>query len=231
MLLLSRNRHRRDRALSDILLPLWDDPDRQLAKMAIEQTPPFDPETGERLHALLDDPERVIWSTAASVLARRKDARIVPRLRDWFREGDADHRNVAYSCLCFHQLLGPDECRALLRKEWDAGGRDDDDRTMLAIGLLGVGDRIGWAFLETHARRADRYSANWAAETLMEHDPVSGLDLMLHILNYGKTFQVRWGMVERIAKSAGLPHLWTADGLTEARHWVEQRRQGLRPFH
>jgi hypothetical protein len=35
---------------------------------------------------------------------------------------------------------------------------------------------------------------------------------MLHILDYGKTFQVRWGMVEPIAKSAGLPHLWTADG-------------------
>ena len=35
MLLLSRNRHRRDRTLSDILLPLWDDPDRQLDRKSV----------------------------------------------------------------------------------------------------------------------------------------------------------------------------------------------------
>jgi hypothetical protein len=50
---------------------------------------------------------------------------------------------------------------------------------------------------------------------------------MLHILDYGATFQVRWGLVERIAKSAGLPHVWTGDGLAEARHWVEQQREQL----
>jgi hypothetical protein len=228
MVLLARNRLRRDRTLSDILLPLWDDPDKHLARMAIEQTPPLDPEMAGRLHALLDNSERLIWSTSASVLARRKDTTIIPRLLEWFREGDQDYRNVAWSCLCFNQLLEPDECRTLLREAWDAGGRDDDDRAMLAIGLLGLGDRVGWAFLGSHARRADCYSATWAAETIMEHDPALGLDLLLHILDHGKTFQVRWGMVERIAKSAGLPHLWTADGLVEARLWVEQRSQDFR---
>jgi hypothetical protein len=180
-----------------------------------------------RLHALLDDPERLIWSTAASVLARRKDTTIITRLLDWFREGDQDHRNVAWSCLCFYQLLEPDECRTQLREAWDAGGRDDADRAMLAIGLLGLGDRRGWPFLVRLSRTADHDSACWAAETIMEHDPALGLDLMLHILDHGATFRVRWGMVERIATSAGLPHLWTADGLAEARHWVEQRRQIL----
>jgi hypothetical protein len=227
LLLLARNRHRRDRTLSDILLPLWDDPDKHLARMAIEQTPPFDLEMAGRLHALLDDPERHIWSTAASVLARRKDTTIIPRLLGWFRQGDQDHRNVAWSCLCFYQLLEPDERRTLLREAWDAGGRDDADRAMLAVGLLGLGDRLGWSFLVELSRKADHYSACWAAETIMEHDSALGLDLMLHILDHGATFQVRWGMVERIAKSAGLPHLWTADGLAEARHWVEQRRQDL----
>jgi hypothetical protein len=38
---------------------------------------------------------------------------------------------------------------------------------------------------------------------------------------------VRWGMVARIATAAGLPHVWTADGLAEARYWVEQQRQKL----
>jgi hypothetical protein len=98
---------------------------------------------------------------------------------------------------------------------------------MLAVGLLGLGDRLGWSFLVELARKADHYSACWAAETIMEHDPALGLDLMLHILDHGGNFQVRWGMVKRIAKSAELPHVWTADGLAEARHWVEQRRQDL----
>jgi hypothetical protein len=227
MLLLTRNRHRRDSTLSDILLPLWDDPDKQFARMAIEQTPPFDPELAERLHVLLDNPERLIRFTAASVLARRKDTTIVPRLRRWFCEGDQDHRNVAWSCLCFYQLLGPDECRALLREAWDAGGRDDDDRAMLAVGLLGLGDRVGWTFLVELARRADQHSACWVAETILEHDPTLGLDLILHILDHGTTFQVRWGMVERIAGAAGLPHVWTADGLAEARYWIEQQRQRM----
>ena len=115
----------------------------------------------------------------------------------WFREGDEAHRNVAWSCLCFDRLLGPDECRALLREAWDDGGRDDDDRTMLAVGLLGLGDRVGWAFLVEFARRADRYSACWAAETILEHDPALGLDLMIHILDHGTMFRVRWGWPRR----------------------------------
>ena len=101
---------------------------------------------------------------------------------------------------------------------------DDEDRVMLAVGLLGLGDRLGWAFLVDFARRADHYSACWAAETILEHDPALGLDLMLHILDHGTTFRVRWGMVEKIAAAAGLPHVWTVDGLAEARLWVEQQR-------
>ncbi len=228
MALMGRDHLRRFGTLSGIMLPLWDDPDEELARMAIEYAPPNDPEVTARLHSLLDDPRSNRWSTAASVLAgRRRDTAIIPRLIGWFREGDEAHRNVAYSCLCFYRLLGPDECRTLLREAWYAGGRDDD-RAMLAVGLLGLGDRVGWTFLVEFAREADHYSACWAAETILEHDPALGLDLMLHILDHGTTFQVRWGMVEKIAKAAGLPHLWTADGLAEARFWVEQQRQNLK---
>jgi hypothetical protein len=204
MALMGRDHLRRDGTLSGIMLPLWDDPDEQLARMAIEYAPPNDPEVTARLHALLDDPRSNRWSTAASVLAgRRRDTTIIPRLIGWFREGDEAHRNVAYSCLCFYRLLGSDECLALLREAWDAGGRDDDDRAMLAVGLLGLGDRVGWTFLVEFACEADHYSACWAAETIQEHDPALGLDLMLHILDHGTTFQVRWGMVEKIANAAG----------------------------
>jgi hypothetical protein len=209
------------------VLPLWDDPDEQVARMAIEHAPANDPEVTSRLHALLDDLRSTQWSTAATALTRRKDTTIIPRLLGWFREGDEGHRNVAWCCLYSYGLLERDQCRALLREAWDAGGRDDDDRVMLAIGLLGLGDRVGWGFLGDLARRADLYAAVSAAETVMEHDPALGLDLMLHILDHGTTFEVRWGMVERIASAAGLPHVWTADGLAEARCWVEQQRQKL----
>ncbi len=226
MALMGTDHLRRDGTLSGIILPLWDDPEEELARMAIEYAPPNDPEVTARLHALLDDPRSGRWSTSASVLAaRRRDTTIITRLIGWFREGDEAHRNVAWSCLCFYRLLAPDECRALLREAWDAGGRDDDDRAMLAVGLLGLGDRVGWTFLVEFARKADHDSACWAAETIMENDPALGLDLMLHILDHGTSFWVRWGMVERIAKAAGLPHVWTADGLAEAHCWVEQQRQ------
>ena len=129
--------------------------------------------------------------------------------------------------MCFYRLLKPDAARALLREAWDAGGRDDADRAMLAVGLLGLGDRVGWNFLVDLARRADDYAAVWAAETVMEHDSALGLDLMLDVLDHAKTLEVRWGMVERIAKAVGLPHVWTVDGLAEARYWIEEQRQKI----
>jgi hypothetical protein len=229
MTLLERSRHRGDGGLLEVFVALWDDTDETVARLAIQYAPPGHPEVTAKLHALMDDQRPNRWSTAATVLARRQDTAVIPRLLAWFHDGDREHRNTAWSCLCFYHLLEPDTCRALLREAWDVGRRDDADRAMLAVGLLGLGDRVGWDFLVDLARRADDYAAVWAAETIMEHDPALGLDLMLHILDHGTTFLVRWGMVERIAKSAGLPHLWTADGLAEARQWIEQRRQNLRP--
>src|SRR5262245_55107689 len=68
MFLLSR--YRRELALTEILLPLWDDPDEEIARQAIEYVPPFDPRVTERLRALLDDPKTHRWIAAASTLAR-----------------------------------------------------------------------------------------------------------------------------------------------------------------
>jgi hypothetical protein len=134
---------------------------------------------------------------------------------------------VAYACLCQYGLLGPGDRLALLREAWDAGGRDDDDRMMLAAGLLENGDKVGWDYLIDRARKADHYSASWAAETINNHDPALGLELMRHILDHGTSFPVRWSMAAKIAEAAGLHHLWTADGLAEARFWVEQQMANL----
>src|SRR5262249_21131754 len=124
-ILVERHRSRRDGVLSGIILPLWADPDDELARFAIRCAPPDDLEVTARLQALLDDPRSLRWSTAASVLAQQGDRTILTRLLGWFREGDQEHRNVAWSCLCSYRLLEPDACRALLREAWDAGGRDD----------------------------------------------------------------------------------------------------------
>src|SRR4051812_28087955 len=54
-LLMSEDNLRHDGTLSSIMLPLLDDPDEELARSAIRQSPPNDPEVTTRLHALLDD--------------------------------------------------------------------------------------------------------------------------------------------------------------------------------
>jgi hypothetical protein len=146
------SRLRRDLALSDLLLPLFEDPDDELVRRAISCAPPFDPRMVERLHVLLDDPREGRWSTAAATLARRNDRAILPRLLAWFRDGDRAHRNVAFACLPW--LLGPDDRLALLQAAWDQGGRDDDDRAMLAGGLLDLDDPRGVPFLESLGRGA-----------------------------------------------------------------------------
>lgn len=215
---------RRNPALATILPALWDDPDDRIAEAAVRHAPD-DPGTTERLRGLLDDPR--LWAAAAVALAQRKDAAIVPRLVAWFRDGDQDRRNAAFSCLGSYGLLAGDAALALLREAWDIGGRDDADRAMLAVGLLSRGDRAGRDFLVDLARRADDDAACWAAETIFAHDRPLGLDLMLHVLDRGASFRVRWGMVEKVARLGDLPHLWTADGLAEARHWVEQQRLAL----
>ena len=87
---------RRDAGSPDLLLDLIDDPEEDIAGQALMYCDPSKhPEVTERLHALLDDPRAWAWSGAACTLARRRPDGLLPRLRDWFGEGDEPHRNVA----------------------------------------------------------------------------------------------------------------------------------------
>jgi hypothetical protein len=208
-----------------LFLRLMDDPDDEVAEMAIRYAPADDPTVAVRLRALLDDPRANRWSLAASSLSRMKDPTIASRLTEWFRNGDESHRNVAWTCLV-GGLLAPEKALGLLREAWLAP-HSDDDRVMIAIGLLEYDDRIGWSFLVDHARKAESYSACWAAHVIEGQDRRLGLELAKHILDHGATFEVRWGMVEKIAKSAGLGHTWTVDGLAEARFWIEHQLSQL----
>ena len=218
------SRLRRDRTLTDVVLPLFHDPDVDLVRDAIRCAPPFDPRAMDALRALLDASSPAVWSEAAMALSRRKDPKILPRLLDWFRDGDTDHRNAALGCFAY--LLGPDDRLDLLETAWDEGGRDEEDRAILACELLSLGDDQGVPFLADLARRAEGHTAIHAADTLYDHDPTLGLELMQGILDRASS-ELRLGMAERIAKRAEHPHLWTADALSEARSWVERMRRQL----
>jgi hypothetical protein len=218
-------RLRREPTLTDLLLPLFDDPDVELARAAIQQAPPFDPRMTERLRALLDDPRPSHWSAAATALARRKDPAVVSRLMAWFRRGDQAHRNVAFSNLSW--VLDPEDHLALLLRAWEVGGHDDDDRAMLAAGLLSLGEALGFPFLEGLALRAEGHLATHAAAAIYDHNHARGLELMLHVLDHAATDETQWSMVMRIATRARRPFALTAAGLVEARDWIEQQRRAL----
>ncbi len=212
---------RRDPAMPDVLLGLFDDPDQDLWLAAIRSYCPPDPRIRERLRGVLDEPGGRAWSEAACALARLDDETILPRVLDWFRQGDEPHRNVAIECLL---TLKDPEARRHLVEAYERGGRDEEDRAVLAVALLRSGDGRGVPFLESVARRADGAWSVMAATWLRGHDPALALGLMRAILDKG-TLEARQAMVSQIGNLApdGLPHAFTADGIHEARCWVEQQ--------
>ncbi len=213
---------RREPTLADLLMPLFDDPDDALAEAAIGAAPAFDKRVGPRLVVMLDDPRPGRWSAAAVALARRKDQAVVPRLAAWWLGVDQGRRHVAFAALPF--LLAPDAWGDWLESAWDRDDRTEADRLGLAAALLARGDERGVPVLVDLAWRADGLASVAAAEAIEADDPAAGLELFDRILTAGEPIEVRWALVEHLARRAGLPHVWTADGLAEARSWVAARR-------
>ena len=120
--------------------------------------------------------------------------------------------------------MDPDEHRDLLERAWERDDRRGEDRVVLAASLLGLGNERGLTFLEAVARHAEGLEAITAASTIYDHDRVRGLELMAWVLDHAQ-LETSWGLVERISRLANLPHVWTVDGLSEARNWVAQRRE------
>jgi hypothetical protein len=119
--------------LSVILHALLGDPDELVVREAIRSSAPFDGSLRPKLIALLDDPREVVWSEAASVLARRMDPAVAPRLLAWFRGDDAARRRAAAAGLAC--VLKPESTIELFQPELDRGGRDPEDREALAAAL------------------------------------------------------------------------------------------------
>jgi hypothetical protein len=221
MLLLQR----RDAGIADDLLRLFDEPDPRLWLMAIRSFCPDDPRVLDRLRLLLDDPRDEVWSEAACALARRQDEETLTRIVSWSHGGDVPRTNVATECLVRYE--NPEALRVLV-EAWDrAGSLDAEARAVLAVALLRKGDTRGLDFLQDAARRADGATSVMASTWILQHDERLGLELMASILEHG-TLAARRAMVQQIWNFARSPHAFTADGLEEARVWVQQRLQAQR---
>jgi hypothetical protein len=127
------SRLRAEAALSAILRGVLNDADELLVCDAIRASAPFDAGLRQRIAALLDDPRPAVWSEAASVLARRMDPAVAPRLLVWFQSDDREKRRVGVAGLAC--VLKPEAAIDLFQPELDRGGRDADDRENLTAAL------------------------------------------------------------------------------------------------
>ena len=205
--------------LATLLEPLIDDPDVEIAKTAVGQLPLTNERAVERIRRILDSPSAVLRAEAAASLARAGDPSLFERLLTWFHgEFEAD-RNAAVECLV---TLKTDDARQKLADAWEQGGRGRGDRVTLSTALLRLGDLRGIPFLEQVAQQTQGAWSVTAATWIYYHQRARGLRLMSDILERGD-LEARQSMVMQIASLTTLPHVFTAEGLDEARSWV--RRQ------
>jgi hypothetical protein len=209
---------RKDTGVAEILPALFEDP--KLGEMAIKYCPLTDPKVVARLHDLLDHPKARIWSAAAMALACAKDQPLRQLLYDWFHGDDTERRSVAIQAWI---EFDPVYAHRLFLEDWEKGGRDEDDRLVLANALLRLGNTQVVGFLEAAARRAEGSRSVFAAWSVAQQSTVQGFRLMQWILDHGDSKALgalvmqAWNL-----EPSKLPHAFTADGLNEARLWVKQ---------
>jgi hypothetical protein len=219
-----------DQEAPDVLLGLLAEPDPALRRGAVQCSRYLwsDSRIAEGVRRLLDDSDRNVQAAAAAALAEGRDGTIVPHLLAWFHGEEQPLRNLATECL---RRVNSPETRHVLREAWEQGGRGDEDRVGLAMALLRVGDPCGVPFLEQVSRWAAGAWSGVAATALFiaPTHQAQGLRLMRLILDCGDLEAKRW-MVNQISNLSppGLLHAWTADGIHEARCWIDQQLQAAR---
>jgi hypothetical protein len=212
---------RRDPEMPAILLELFDDPNPNLWQTVIGSYRPKDQRVQEKLHGFLNATNERSWSEAALALARLQDQSLLPYLEDWLRAGDQPHRNVAIECL---KVIKLPEAHSLLHDFWERGLGDEEDRYVLAAALLALDDKRGLPTLEATAHAAQGSWSVFAATTIYLHDAHRGLELMLNIINRGD-LEAQQSLVSQIWNLTDLPHAFTADGIHEARLWIESQQR------
>jgi hypothetical protein len=136
------DRLRGENSLSDLFLIWIDDLNVKIAVEAIATAPPFDPRIIIRLRTLLDDPRPEMWQAAASALARKKDHEVYPRMLDWAKQGDAEHRKVGIKAVAF--LLRPEEHLEVIEAICEDGPRDETDEQVLIEALRVADSRVAY---------------------------------------------------------------------------------------
>ncbi len=205
--------------LATLLEPLVDDPDVEVARMAIGHLPLSDERAVVGMRRLLDSTDDVRRAEAAMALARIGDGGVVDTLLAWFHGESAADRNVAIECLV---TLKTAQARQILADAWEQGGRGRGDRVSLSTALLRLGDMRGVPFLEEVAQEARDACSVTAATWIYYHQRARGLRLIRDILDRGD-LEARQSMVIQVASLTTLPHVFTIEGLSEAKSWV--RRQ------
>ncbi len=205
--------------LHDLLEGLVDDPDAEIAEMALNHCPLSDERVVGKVRKLLDAANERTRAAAAIALARIKHESVVPVLRDWFTSEGESTRNVAIEGLL---RLDTPEARQMLEAAYEEGGRSENDRSVLAVALLRLGDTRGLAFLEAIARRRTGAWSVMAASWIYGHQREKGVQLMLEILDHGD-LEAKQRMVNQIWNYARIPRAFEAEGFHEARSWVQRQ--------
>ena len=165
-----RDRYRSDPEAGDLLLRLLDDPDESVAIRAIGLAPPFDGRVLGRLRILLDDDRPRFREAAARELGRRKDRASLPTLGAWFHGVDEGRRRAALGAI--EWLLSPPEWLAFLDGAIRAGARDEAEMRRFEALLPEAGRRVATPILRELAESEGPLSS--LAATLLAGRPNHG---------------------------------------------------------
>lgn len=207
----------RDPRLSDLVLALFDETDRRVWRAVIRSIHPDRPEIRARLHETVQQDDVESAAEALCVLAQMRDGSVIATCQDWFSRSQ-EQRNVAVEAL---RILNSETAIQSLRDRWNATLETDEDRHTLALALIEHGHPAAIAHADRLAAAAcDDWAVAAATQFYFSGNPL-GLQRMREILDAG-TNRVKQSMIRQISGlSAGLPHEYTADGIHEARLWVE----------
>jgi hypothetical protein len=109
-----------------------------------------------------------------------------------------------------------------IKHAWEAGKGNETERLVLAAALLRLEDDRGLGLLEDTARQAHGAWAVVAATFVAQSRPALGYELMLQIADEGD-LEAQRSLVSHAWNMGRIPGAFAADGLAQARRWIEER--------
>ena len=216
-------RHR-DPRVSALQLQLLDDPDQQIWKSIFSTYRTDSSQLRSALHQRVLASDVQTASYAAIILARFNDESLLPVIQPWLHATEREWRIAAIASLGHFKSAG---AQSILTTLWNDGWGDEEDRRDLATKLTAAGNLAAREHLTSVATAANDSWSVACATQIYFVDPRAGLKLMLHIFESGD-LEAKQGIVGQVSSLLGhLPHVYTYDGLVEARQRVEQELASL----